>query len=349
MESIVRLIIYALLLGINGLMYYFLHSHFYFMLLVIMIVSPFVSVLMAFILRYFARIDISAAINSTGGEYAKQNDRAYFFVKILNKSPFISLDTLVYLKIKNTFFGTEGYHRISVPIRMFFGNKVEFPIVATLPGIVRISVEKICIKDLMGFVRLNKKVSSEAEITIMPEILGEYTYDRVSLEQGSLESEESSKKGNDFSDVQEIREYIPGDKLMSIHWKLSAKRDILMVKDRASMSDRQLVALVELVKNNSAQLNMILTSAYTLINQIVNDGTTVRLMFWSSDRYEYETTRIDYKSDLDKAFEKMYYEKTYTDMTEGASHMSSVHPEIKSYLLITSDGNNCLMNIRENV
>ena len=26
-----------------------------------------------------------------------------------------------------------------------------------------------------------------------------------------------------FSDVQEVREYIPGDKLMSIHWKLSAK------------------------------------------------------------------------------------------------------------------------------
>ena len=348
MESIIRLIIYTILLGINGIMYYFLHSHFYFMLMVIMIVSPFVSIIMALVLRKFAQIEISAAINSIGKEYAKQNDRAYFFVKLLNKTPFISLDTVVYMNIKNTFFGTGGSHKMSMPIRMFSENKVEFPIVATLPGIVQVSIEKISIKDLMGFVKFNKKVSAESEITIMPEIIGEYNYDKVSLEQGSLESEESSKKGNDFSDVQEIREYIPGDKLMSIHWKLSAKRDILMVKDRASMSDRQLVVLVELVKNTSAQLNMILTSAYTLVNQIVNDGTTIRLMFWSTERYEYETTRIDYKADLDNAFEKIYYEKTYTDMEEGASHMSSVHPEIKSYLLITSDGNNCLMNIREN-
>ena len=38
------IIIYTILLGINGIMYYFLHSHFYFMLMVIMIVSPFVCI-----------------------------------------------------------------------------------------------------------------------------------------------------------------------------------------------------------------------------------------------------------------------------------------------------------------
>lgn len=349
MESIIRIIIYGILLFINGLFYYFLHSHFYFMLMVIMIVSPFLSIIMAFILRRFTDVSIISAINSTGGEYARQNERAYFYIKISNPTPFVSLDTIVKLKIKNTFFETEGFHKISMPIRMMKGSKVEIPVLATLPGIIELNVEKIYIKDLMGFVRLKKKITSDARVAVMPEIIGEYNYDRTALEQGSLESEESSKKGNDFSDVQEIREYIPGDKLMSIHWKLSAKRDILMVKDRASMSDRQLVALVELVKNNSNQLNMILSSAYTLINQIVSDGTTVRLMYWSESRFEYETTRIDYRSDLDDAFSKMYYEKTYIDMNQGASHMTAVHPEIKSYLHITSDSERCLLNIRENI
>ena len=41
---------------------------------------------------------------------------------------------------------------------------------------------------------------------------------------------ESKKKGYDFSEVTGIREYIPGDKLQNIHWKLSAKKDILMVR-----------------------------------------------------------------------------------------------------------------------
>ncbi|MBQ8913080.1 MAG: hypothetical protein IJ054_03435, partial [Lachnospiraceae bacterium] len=219
MESIIRIIIYAILLIINGLMYYFLHCHFYFMLMVIMIASPFVSVLMAFILRRYADVSITSAINSIGGEYANQNERAYFYVKISNPTPFISLDSIVKLKIKNVFFETEGFHKISMPIKIIKGSQVEIPILVTLPGIVELSADKLYIKDLMGFVKLKKKISTKAETTVMPEIIGEYDYDKTALEQGALESEESSKKGNDFSDVQEIREYIPGDKLMSIHWK----------------------------------------------------------------------------------------------------------------------------------
>lgn len=348
MESIVRLVIYGILLLINGLMYYFLHSHFYFMLMVIMLVAPFLSILMAFILKKYVNVTVEPAIRSSSSEFGKQNDRVYFFVKITNPTFFVSLDTIVNLEIKNTFFKTNGKHRISMPVHMRKGGELELPIIPTLSGIVSISVDRIYIKDLMSFVRLKKKVSTSAETTVLPEIIGEYTYDRNALEQGALESEESSKKGNDFSDVQEIREYIPGDKLMSIHWKLSAKRDILMVKDRASMSDRQLVVLLELVKNSNEQLNMVLSSAYTLINQIVNDGTTIRLMYWSLSRYEYETSRIDYRSDLDEAFSKMFYEDTYLNMNEAAEHMSSVNPDIKSYLHITSDGSRVLMNIKEN-
>lgn len=348
MESIVRLIIYAILLLINGLMYYFLHSHFYFMLMVIMVVAPFLSVLMVFILKKYVDVSIEPAIKSSSSEYGKQNDRVYFFVKITNPTFFVSLDTIIRVNIGNPFFETSGRHKISMAVHMRKGGQVEIPVIPSFPGIINVSVDKIYIKDLMSFVKLTKRVDKSAETTVMPEILGEYTYDKTALEQGALESEESSKKGHDFSDVQEIREYIPGDKLMSIHWKLSAKRDILMVKDRASMSDRQLVVLVELVKNNNLQLNMVLTSAYSLINQIVNDGTTVRFMYWSITRYEYETMRIDYKSDLDEAFAKMFYEKTYMDMNEAAGHMSSVNPDIKSYLHITSDGSRVLMNIRDN-
>ena len=103
-----------------------------------------------------------------------------------------------------------------------------------------------------------------------------------------LESEESSKRGNDFSDVQEVREYIPGDKLMSIHWKLSAKRDILMVKDRVSMSDHQLVIVPELFIDQPVNLAAILTMTYSVILELIQEQTTVRLLYWSTNRYEYE-------------------------------------------------------------
>ena len=347
MEIVIRIIIYAILLFINGLIYYFLHSHFYFMLMVLMVVAPFVSILMAFIMKRFINVSIESAVKGMASEYGRQHEKVYFFVKIDNPSPFVSLDAKVYIEVNNTFFETNGKRVISIPIRMRIGYSFELPLVPTLPGIVSVRIKKIVIKDLMGFVKLTKKVDCEAQSIVMPELVTGYAYDKTALDQGALESEESSKKGSDFSDVQEIREYIPGDKLMSIHWKLSAKRDILMVKDRASMSDKQLVVLPELCAIDKEQLAMLLSGAYSLINQIVEDGTTVRLMYWSAGRYEYETARIDYKEDLDNAFSKLFYEKTYTDMNEAASHMVAVHPEIKSYLHITFEDGKVSFVIKE--
>ncbi|MBQ9608553.1 MAG: DUF58 domain-containing protein [Lachnospiraceae bacterium] len=348
MNTVIRLIIYGLLIFINGLIYYFLHSHFYFMLMIILVTAPFISISMAVILRKMISVSVEAAGTGMNNEYGRQNEKIYFFIKVNNPSIFISLDSMIEIEVSNTFFDTKGSKLISFPIRMRKGFSIEIPLVPTLPGIVNVKVKKIYIKDLMSFIKLRKKIDESAEAIVMPELITGYVYDRTALEQGSLESEESSKRGSDFSDVQEIREYIPGDKLMSIHWKLSAKRDILMVKDRASMSDKQMVALPELCNIDLNQLAMILSGTYSLVNQIVEDGTTVRLMYWSMNRYEYDSARIDYKSDLDEAFARLFYEKTYSDMNEASSHMASVHPEIKSYLHIYSEGDRLSFVIKEN-
>ena len=171
MESIVRLVIYGILLLINGLMYYFLHSHFYFMLMVIMVVAPFLSVLMAVVIRKYIDVTVEPAINSAGSEYGRQNDRVYFFIKITNPSFLVSLDTIINIEIKNTLFETSGRHRISMPVHMRKGSQIELPVIPSLPGIINVSVDKIYIKDLMSFIRLKKKIFADADVTVLPEII----------------------------------------------------------------------------------------------------------------------------------------------------------------------------------
>ena len=348
MENIFRTIGYLILFVINALLFYFLHSHFHFIVLVLMIVAPVISVCMAIILRKHVTAEVVTATSSAKGNYGTQNEEAYFYLRFHNPSPFVSLDTKVKVVVRNTFFGTEGEQIFSIPIHAGKGYELMLPIIPKLPGIVQIEIKSIRIKDLMGVCYLNKDITSAGEITVMPELLPEMEYDKTALEIGMLESEESTKRGSDFSDVNEIREYIPGDKLMNIHWKLSAKRDILMVKDRVSMSDRQLVVLPELCGGSPELLNMILVSAYSVIMQLINDKTTVRLMYWSAARYEYEDKRIDYKEDLNDAFAGMFYENTYSSMDEAASHMPLVHPEMKAYLHVTADGRGAVIRVKEN-
>jgi uncharacterized protein (DUF58 family) len=325
-----------------------------------MIAAPVLSALVNFTLRKRLSVEVLEGVQTgietsgsrtavrTAGIYTTQGEEAFVTVRINNPTPFPCLDAVLKLEIANTFLESSGVKAFTVPIRAFSGFTLTLPVVSDYPGIMKISAKEIKPKDLMGFFRLKKTSDSGVEITVLPQIIGEVSADKASLSQGMLESEESSKRGNDFSDVQEIREYIPGDKLMSIHWKLSAKRDILMVKDRVSMSDRQMVVLPELSKQSAPDLNGVLAVTYTLITQLIADKTTVRLMYWSADRYEYEDTRIDYREELDAAFAKMFYEHTYEAYDEAASHMADVHPEMKAYLHVYSEGGTPHLQVREN-
>lgn len=343
-EYIVRIIGYGLLLFVNGMIYYFLHSQFYFLVLVLMLAGPILSALSVWVLRSRLQVEIHHAQDS----YGVQGETAYFTIQVKNPTCFVSLDTKLIVNVENMLMETVGQQVFSVPVHAGKGYTLTLPVVATYPGLLKISVSRVYIKDLMGFLRLKKQVEQAAELSILPRPVTDIAYEKTSLEQGMLESEESSKRGNDFSDVQEVREYIPGDKLMSIHWKLSAKRDILMVKDRVSMSDHQLVIVPELFIDQPVNLSAILTMTYSVILELIQEQTTVRLLYWSMNRYEYEDVRIDYKEELNAAFTRMFYEKAYKNPNEAADHMALVHPEMHAYLHVFTDGQGAQMQVREN-
>ena len=154
------------------------------------------------------------------------------------------------------------------------------------------------------------------------------------MSRGMTESEETIKKGHDFSDVSDVREYIPGDKLMSIHWKLSAKRDILMVKDRVSMSDQQMVILAEL-SGEDELVDEILSLTYGICRAFVAEQIYVRLFWWSEKRFAFEERQIISKESLKEAYSDLYYEKTYADSEKTKLLMQSIHPELKAYVHVT--------------
>ena len=52
-------------------------------------------------------------------------------------------------------------------------------------------------------------------------------------------------RGSDPTETFQIREYVPGDSLRQIHWKLSAKAGRYMVRDAAKPVDHRLTIYVE--------------------------------------------------------------------------------------------------------
>ena len=185
----------------------------------------------------------------------------------------------------------------------------------------------------MGFISLKKKCDLSCQTVVLPQNETVRDIDMTDMSRGMTESEETVKRGHDFSDVSDVREYIPGDKLMSIHWKLSAKRDILMVKDRVSMSDQQMVVLVDL-SGSDEEIDEIVNVSYGLISTFVREQTYVKLLWWSEGRALFDERQIMSPDDLSDAYEAMYYETIYKDLDRIKGYMLSIHPELKAYVMV---------------
>ena len=45
------------------------------------------------------------------------------------------------------------------------------------------------------------------------------------------ESYEKDRKGEDASEIYDVREYRAGDRMQKVHWKLSAREDTIYIKE----------------------------------------------------------------------------------------------------------------------
>ena len=97
------------------------------------------------------------------------------------------------------------------------------------PGTQRLSVEKVVISGLFGLLKLSKKVGYEKVFNVYPKKEPvNYRYVRKSFIPG--EGETLNAKGDDYTEIFEVRPLQEGDDLKHVHRALSAKYDEYIVK-----------------------------------------------------------------------------------------------------------------------
>lgn len=101
-------------------------------------------------------------------------------------------------------------------------------------GNIEVCLEQVVICDFLGFFSIRKKENKKASVRVMPEFgLMPLEITRRTREfQAEAEEYSGMKRGDDPSEIYQVREYRIQDPLKDIHWKLSAKEDQLMVRER---------------------------------------------------------------------------------------------------------------------
>ncbi len=145
------------------------------------------------------------------------------------------------------FLGSVEKNEITFPLNALTKQTVTCDLESEHIGVVKLSIRDIILQDYLRLFSLRIKVRKEYEVTFLPEILPI----EMDMRPNTLMNDDSdvfskNKKGDDPSEVFAIRDYVGGDKLNRIHWKLSSKTENLMVKDYSLPINNKVVLLLEL-------------------------------------------------------------------------------------------------------
>ena len=157
-----------------------------------------------------------------------------FALEAENKSVFPLLKCELTFQTENIFLPNPIRQVITIPLNARKKGVFDIPLEAQLPGMITFHISKICISDYLNFVTITLPETCITQIPVLP-VLKELTVpEETSADDGDEELEDNTQHGMPSTDIKEIREYRPGDKLQRIHWKLSAKLDDIVVKELAN-------------------------------------------------------------------------------------------------------------------
>lgn len=295
---------YIILFTINALCFWFFGSYFNALIGIGMLVFAAVSAALPHYYKNKIKIKVSAPV-----EEVEKNQEVPFQIEISNDSYGGLVNVTLELEVGNGFATDLVPTTLNAPLSSHGVTKVEYPIRSRYAGSMEVQVKGIVLYDLLSFHSVRKEMQEGCQIYAMPHGKSDFDWNLNDYEMGMEEAEESNCKGNDFSDVSQIREYIPGDSIRDIHWKLSAKRDDIMVKDRLRMSSQKLRILFQVHRTAVEQVDNALEYLASGGYFLIENQVPVTLYFWSEKYQEIREKKAERKEEWDEAVMQVIYER----------------------------------------
>lgn len=297
--EIFRIIFYIILYGIFGVLsFLFFRAYTSIIILVIFGILPVIS--MVELIYSSSKLQISTYISKDDS-----NSNLDYGIKINNKSIFSFLKVKLTIRVDNSFY--DFSNKLKYIIALHYGENLQkLNLNVYRCGKIQICLENIDIYDICGLLKASVEVNDNSVIDILPNVLCDYEDNlHQVLLQGMTDNEDESRKGNEYSDTSNIREYIPGDRIKDIHWKLSAKRDLLLVRERIKSCENKIVLLLEC--NDNCEINdQILALFYTISLLCIKEGVLVKLYYYDNNLNDYIDINVGNIKELNDSFSEIY-------------------------------------------
>ena len=185
----------------------------------------------------------------------------------------------VELDVISTMFGMTEHRQLTIPLK---NGKESFAvtIMTELCGETRLCCTEVRVQDSLQLFQFRCTHFTEVRTVLYPQPAElELRLSRDTVGAADVEGMMQNRQGNDPSEIFDIREYVPGDDIRSIHWKLSCKTDTLIVRQASDPSHYDVVLLPDIGFNHSnlcptnEELNSAVAVTIALGEQLLQQGT----------------------------------------------------------------------------
>lgn len=186
--------------------------------------------------------------------------------------------TVAWLRLTNTATGEIQRKRIS------FRGSGEYTLESAFCGCIECAAESLWCYDLFGVLPVKLHCKQKMRILVMPDT---FPVEVSSvLTQSRMEASDYSpdRKGYDRSETFQLREYVPGDSLQQIHWKLSSKLGNLIVRDASLPVDREMMVFLDQTHlERTPQQTDALLEAVVSVSQALTEAGLPFTLAWNKD------------------------------------------------------------------
>lgn len=225
----------------------------------------------------------------TPNEYLYTGDRIDIDYFVENRSPFSIPYLHIYSDIKRQL--TEGEtSKVILNLRKKEIFSYSENIVLKRRGYYQLGEINVTIQDVFRFYSFKKKISSSISLLVYPEIIELSTF-KITANQQSGELLVYDSVFQDKSRISSLRDYTEGDSIKSIHWKLSAKKDIPIVKEFENRVNTNTIIFIDNEKSNYRNdldrrlEDKAVDVALSIINYCLNQNIEVSLQTQSEESY----------------------------------------------------------------
>lgn len=167
------------------------------------------------------------------GELAEKGDMLEAGFTVENRSFLPGFPARAAVEIRGSFGGSTSQIKRTVLLKGNSQRRIEIPIAAEHCGRLEIIYKGFWLMDYFKLWSFQTKARGVCTVRVLPELVeltGEYRPGVVeTLEEAEHYSD--TRPGEDASEIFGFHDYRPGDRLQGIHWKLSSKREELIVKE----------------------------------------------------------------------------------------------------------------------